>query len=142
MSYFDCYLIPVPTAKLAAYKDFSARMAVVYREHGAVRLVDCVLDPDTVDGAQFHADGAQSALEGAALRGFPAAAAVREGETVVLSWTEWPSKEARDAALPRVLADPRVQPDDDQEMIFEGRRLIAGGFLALLDLAAADRGGK
>ena len=134
MSYFDCYLIPVPAAKLTAYKDFSERMAAVYRDYGAIRLVDCVLDPDTADGSQFHADGAQSALEGTALRGFAAAAAVREGETVVLSWTEWPSKEARDEALPRVLADPRVQPDDDQEMIFDGRRLVAGGFLALIDL--------
>ena len=46
MSYFDCYLIPVPAAKLNAYKRFSEQMARVYREYGAVRVIDCVLDPD------------------------------------------------------------------------------------------------
>lgn len=134
MSCFDCYLIPVPAVRLEAYRRFSERMAVVYRDYGAVRLVDCMLDPDTADGSAFHADGAQSALQDTVLRDFPAAAASREDEVVVLSWTEWPSKQARDEALPRVLADPRVQPDDGQETIFEGHRLVAGGFLTLLDM--------
>lgn len=134
MPYFDCYLIPVPTAKLDAFKCLSQQMASVYREYGAVRQVDCILDPDTADGSQFHADGAQAQLQAAALRDFPTAAAAQEGEIVVLSWTEWPSKSARDEGLPRVLADPRVQPQDNQEVIFEGKRLIAGGFLGLVDM--------
>jgi uncharacterized protein YbaA (DUF1428 family) len=134
MSYFDCYLIPVPTIKLETYKRFSEKMASVYREYGAVRVVDCVLDPDTADGAQFHADEAQAQVQAASLRDFQAAAATRTGEIVVLSWTEWPSKSDRDECLLRVLADPRVQPEDGQEVIFEGARLIAGGFFKLIDL--------
>lgn len=35
--------------------------------------------------------------------------------------------------LPLVLADPRVQPQNNQETIFEGARLIAGGFFKLLE---------
>ncbi|VTZ59200.1 DUF1428 family protein [Sinorhizobium medicae] len=46
MSYFDCYLVPSPTAKLDAYKLFSQRMAKVYREYGALRVIDCILDPE------------------------------------------------------------------------------------------------
>lgn len=61
------------------------------------------------------------------------AAATKAGEAVILSWTEWRSKEARDALLPRVLAAPRVQPRDGEDAIFEGARLIAGGFFQLLD---------
>jgi uncharacterized protein YbaA (DUF1428 family) len=133
MSYFDCYLIPVPTVKLGAYKAFSQRMAEVYREYGALRVTDCVLDSETTDGTQFHADGAQNEVQGAALRDFPEAAAARAGETVILSWTEWVNKAQRDALLPRILADPRVQPRDDEEMIFEGTRLVAGGFFRLLE---------
>lgn len=57
----------------------------------------------------------------------------KEGETVILSWTEWPSKDARDDLLPRVLADPRVQPEDGEKAVFEGARLVAGGFAKLLD---------
>lgn len=133
MSYFDCYLVPVPTAKLDAYKLFSQRMAKVYREYGALRVIDCILDPETTDGTQFHAEGAQADVQGAELRDFNAAAATKEGETVILSWTEWPSKDARDDLLPRVLADPRVQPEDGEKAIFEGARLVAGGFAKLLD---------
>lgn len=133
MSYFDCYLIPLPTEKLGAYKTFSQRMAEVYREYGALRVTDCVLDSDTIDGTQFHAEGVQSEVQGAELRDFPAAAAARAGETVILSWTEWVSKAQRDALLPQILADPRVQPRNDEEMIFEGTRLVAGGFFKLLE---------
>ncbi|MGZ2443988.1 DUF1428 family protein [Sinorhizobium medicae] len=79
MSYFDCYLVPVPTAKLDAYKLFSQRMAKVYREYGALRVIDCILDPETTDGTQFHAEGAQADVQGAELRDFNAAAATQRG---------------------------------------------------------------
>ncbi|WP_164813786.1 DUF1428 domain-containing protein [Sinorhizobium medicae] len=119
--------------RLDAYKLFSQRMAKVYREYGALRVIDCILDPETTDGTHFHAEGAQADVQGAELRDFNAAAATKEGETVILSWTEWPSKDARDDLLPRVLADPRVQPEDGEKAIFEGARLVAGGFAKLLD---------
>lgn len=134
MSYFDCALIPVPTAKLEVYKRFSEQMAKISLEYGAVRQVDCVLDPASADGAAFHAEDAREALEGVSLRDFPMAADAQAGESVVLSWTEWPSKAARDEGLPRMLADPRVQPQEGEDMLFEGRRLIAGGFVKLIDV--------
>ncbi len=134
MSYFDCSLIPVPTAKLEAYKRFSEKMAKISQEYGAVRQVDCVLDPDAANGFAFHAEEAREFIQDVSLRDFPMAAASTAGETVVLSWTEWPNKSVRDEGLPRMLADPRVQPQEGQESIFEGSRLIAGGFLKLVDV--------
>ncbi|SEP81355.1 Uncharacterized conserved protein YbaA, DUF1428 family [Devosia sp. YR412] len=131
MSYFDCYLIPVPVYKMAEYKEFSAEMAAVYVEYGAIAVVDCVLDEQQADGTQFHADGAKDEVGAHDLRDFMMAAAVRPGETVVISWTEWPNKEFRDRQLPQVLADPRVQPTEDQGVIFEGARLVSGGFIGL-----------
>ncbi|MDZ4312309.1 MAG: DUF1428 domain-containing protein [Cypionkella sp.] len=136
--YFDCYLIPVATAKLAAYKRFSQQMMAVYVEYGAVRITDCILDPATTDGTQFHAEAAQDRLQASTLRDFPTAAATQAGETVILSWTEWPSKAIRDAALPRVLADPRVQPKPGEDMIFDGSRLISGGFFHFASLGRVD----
>lgn len=131
MTYIDGYLIPIAIDKLDAYKVFSEKIASVYREYGATRIVDCLLDPG--DGEQFHADEARDALADAGpLRDFVAAADAGPGETVILSWTEWPSKAARDAGLKKVLSDPRVQPKPDEEMLFEGRRLVAGGFTRLM----------
>ncbi|MGB3814060.1 MAG: DUF1428 domain-containing protein [Shinella sp.] len=133
MTYIDGYLIPIATDKLDAYKAFSEKIASVYREYGAIRIVDCLLDPGDDDGKQFHADEARDALADAGpLRDFIAAADAGPGETVILSWTEWPSKAARDAGLKKALSDPRVQPKPDEEMLFEGRRLVAGGFTRLM----------
>ena len=53
-----------------------------------------------------------------------------EGEVVVFSWIEWPSKEVRDAGNKKLMEDPRMKSDD---MPFDGKRLIWGGFDLLLD---------
>lgn len=135
MSYFDCYLIPVPAEKLDAYRNFSSQIAGIYREYGAIRVVDAVLDPAASNGAEFHAENAREDLNEVVepLRSFETATAIRDGEIVILSWTEWPSKAARDSGLSKALADPRVQPQEGQEVLFEGRRLISGGFAGLID---------
>ena len=64
-----------------------------------------------------------------AARGARAAAGVqrKDDETVVFSWIVWPSKEARKAALDKVMADPRMKPEVNP-MPFDGKRMIYGGF--------------
>ena len=62
----------------------------------------------------------------------PIAVEARDGETVVFSWIEWPSKQVRDEAWPKLMAGPRMQPDKDK-MPFDGQRMIYGGFATLLD---------
>jgi uncharacterized protein YbaA (DUF1428 family) len=135
MTYIDAYLIPLANPKLGEYESFSRKVASIYREYGALRVVDCRLDEEVANDAGFHADNARDTLESATptLRDFTAAADAFEGETVILSWTEWPSKQARDVGLAKALADPRLQPRDGEEAIFEGRRLIAGAFVKLID---------
>ena len=53
-------------------------------------------------------------------------------ETVVFSWVEWPSHEARDAGWAKIMADPRMQPDANP-MPFDGQRLIWGGFQPIVE---------
>lgn len=135
MAYVDGYLIPIRHDRREAYKAHSAKVAAIYREHGALRVVDCWMDEEPQSSGAFHAEGARAALDEASegARDFRMAAGAGPDEAVVLSWTEWPDKAARDAGLAQALADPRLQPGDDEEVIFEGRRLVSGGFAVILD---------
>ncbi|MEC9169366.1 MAG: DUF1428 family protein, partial [Pseudomonadota bacterium] len=52
---------------------------------------------------------------------------------VVFSIAFWPSKEVRDTAWKKVMEDPRMQ-ENENPMPFEGKRLIYGGFVPMLEL--------
>jgi uncharacterized protein YbaA (DUF1428 family) len=45
----------------------------------------------------------------------------------------WPSRQARDEGMKKVIADPRSQPDATP-MPFDGKRLIFGGFNVLVEV--------
>ena len=90
------------------------RAANVFLEYGATRVVDAWAD-DVPDGKVTDFKGAVNK---------------QDDERVVYSWIEWPSKEVRDAAWPKVMADPRVK---DRAVPFDGKRLIYGGFRPILD---------
>jgi uncharacterized protein YbaA (DUF1428 family) len=117
MTYIDGFVAPVLTAKRAAYKKHAEDAAKVFKEYGALKLVECWGD-DVPDGK---------------LTSFPLAVRKQEDETVVFSWIIWPSKQARDEGVKKVMADPRTQPDVNP-MPFDGKRLIFGGFELLVDV--------
>lgn len=141
MTSVDGYLTPVRRDLREAYTAFSNRVAAVYLDHGALRVVDCWPDDRTQEQASFHAEDARDALDPGdavdqAPRTFPDVVGVRQGEVVVVSWVEWPDRATRNTGLDAALADPRVQPRPDEPRLFEGRRLIAGGFTAIVDQTA------
>ena len=111
MTYIDGFVIPVPKAKREAYLKMSRDVTPVYKEHGALKVVECWGD-DVPEGK---------------LTSFPMAVKCEPDETVVFSWIVWPSRAARDEGNRRVMADPRMQPGPDG-MPFDGKRLIWGGF--------------
>ncbi len=41
MGYIDGFVIPVPADKKAAYREAAAKVAPVFKRHGAVRVVEC-----------------------------------------------------------------------------------------------------
>jgi uncharacterized protein YbaA (DUF1428 family) len=118
--YVDGFLVPVPNAKRDAYREAAERIAGLLREFGATRVVESWGD-DIPDGK---------------LTDFRRAVQAQGDETVVFSWTEWPSKEARKSGWERLMADPRGQPDQDA-MPFDGKRLIYGGFVPIVDTLEA-----
>lgn len=116
MSYIDGFVVPVPADNKAAYQAVAAKAALLFKEFGATRVVECWGD-DVPDGKVTDFKGAVKA---------------EPGEAVVFSWIEWPSKAARDEGMKRVMADPRMKmkPED---MPFNGQRMIFGGFAPLVD---------
>lgn len=129
MAYIDFYLVPVPRDHRSAYEDLARTSAQILRECGAVRTVECWLDESGPSASTYHAETARRAS--ADYPGFAAAAGADPGETVVLSCVEWTDKHSRDAGMELATRDPRMR-FDDQPPVFEGARLIAGGFRPML----------
>lgn len=117
MSYVDGFVLAVPTANKETYRKHAEAAAVVFKEHGALKLVECWGD-DVPEGK---------------LTSFPMAVKCQPDETVVFSWILWPSRAVRDQAMEKVMADPRLQPDQNP-LPFDGQRLIYGGFEMIVDL--------
>ena len=111
MTYVDGFVAAVPTANREKFRKHAADAAPVFKEHGALKVVECWGD-DVPDGK---------------VTSFPMAVKCEPGETVVFSWIVWPSREVRNAGMAKVMADPRLQPDANP-MPFDGKRMIYGGF--------------
>lgn len=109
--YIDGFVSAVPTANKEAYRMHAEAAAAVFKEYGALSLVECWGDDVP--------EGKINSMHTAVLK--------KENETVVFSWISWPDKATRDAGLQKVLADPRMQPDRNP-MPFDGSRMIFGGF--------------
>ena len=61
----------------------------------------------------------------------------KDDESVVFSWVEWPDKATRDAAMEKMMKDPRMNPETNP-MPFDGKRMIFGGFAPILELGSSD----
>ena len=116
MNYVDRFVAAVPMANREIYREHAAKAAVVFREYGALNVVECWGD-DVPDGKPTS---------------FPMAVKCQADETIVFSWVTWPSRQVRDEAWKKVMGDPRMQADANP-MPFDGRRLIYGGFEVIVE---------
>ena len=116
MTYVDGFVAAVPTANREKFRKHAEAAAAVFKEHGALKVVECWGD-DVPDGK---------------VTSFSMAVKRKEDETVVFSWIIWPSREVRDAGMAKVMADPRLQPEANP-MPFDGQRLIYGGFEIIVE---------
>jgi uncharacterized protein YbaA (DUF1428 family) len=87
MTYVDGFVAAVPSANREIYKKHAESAATVFKEHGALKLVECWGD-DVPDGK---------------LTSFPMAVKRKDDETVVFSWIIWPSREVRDGGFEMIV---------------------------------------
>lgn len=116
MAYVDGFVLAVPTARKDEYIAHATKAAEIFRELGMTRLVECW-------GDDVHRGKTTD---------FFMAVKAKEDETVVFSWMEWPSRDAHDAAMKKMETDPRFK--EMGEMPFDGKRMIFGGFVPVVDL--------
>ena len=115
--YTDGFVVPVPEGKTEAYREMAAKMAKVFRQNGATRVVEALSD-DVPKGE---------------VTDFYRAVKAEDGEKVVVSFIEWPDKDTRDKAWQAIMSDESLKPEG--EMPFDGRRMFWGGFEPIFDTA-------
>ena len=116
MAYVDGFVIAVPAANKERYRKYAAEAVALFREYGATRVVE-TWGNDVPDGKVTDFKGAVKA---------------KDDEVVVFSWIEWPSKQVRDEAWPKLMQDERMKTDRENTP-FDGQRMIYGGFAPVLD---------
>ena len=119
MNYVDGFVLPVPTANMAAYKKMAQKAGKVWMSHGALQYVECVAD-DVKPGKSTS---------------FPQSVKLKEGEVVVFSYIVYKSRKDRDRINKLVMADPRLKDMmDPKSMPFDGKRMFYGGFKSIVEM--------
>lgn len=118
-NYVDGFVVPVPLAKVAAYRRLARQAGKVWIEHGALAVHECIAD-DVKPGK---------------LTSFPQSVNLQADETVVFSYIVYASRKERDRINKAVMADPRLakmaNPDNHP---FDAKRMFWGGFKTLVAL--------
>jgi len=125
--YINGYVIPVPEGSKDKYRAMSEIFWDHAKEKGALEQVEA-WESDVPDGK---------------VTDFRRAVDLKDGEKVVFSWLAWPDKatakafEAQDMEL--IMSDPRMK-ELGEDMPFDGRRMIFGGFEPIVDEGKAGGG--
>ena len=116
MTYFEGFVAPVPEGNKDAYLKHASDFAAMAKEFGVDRMVES-WESDVPEGK---------------VTDFRKAVDAKPEEKIVFSFFEYPSKSQRDAANQKFMNDPRMK-EMGASMPFDGKRMIVGGFDAIVD---------
>ena len=117
--YVDAFVVPVPKRSGAAYRRLARKAGAVWREHGALGVVECIAD-DVGWGKRTS---------------FPRSVKLRRDEVVWVSWITFKSRRHRDAVNAKVMKDPRLASMMKPGGVpFDARRMFFGGFKAMVEM--------
>ena len=117
MTYVDGYVLAVPTANKAAYKEIAEAFASMFKDHGALSVMECWGD-DVPDGE---------------ITSMRKAVLLKSDEAVVFSWVIWPSKTVREDGMKKMMDDERMKAMGPEGMPFDGKRMIMGSFESIVE---------
>ena len=114
--YVDGFVIPIRRDRVEDYRRIAEQAATIWKEHGALDYWECVGEDLDVKG----------------LVTFPQLTQAGPDETVVFAWIVFESREQRDLANAKVMADPRLDKMVGDDPPFNMTRMAYGGFNVLL----------
>jgi uncharacterized protein YbaA (DUF1428 family) len=117
MAYVDGFVLPVPKKKVEAYKRMARKAGKVWREYGALDFKECIAD-DVKLGKPTS---------------FPRSVKRKPNETVFFSFIVYKSRAHRDKVNAKVMKDKRIAGMSLEDMPFDVKRMIYGGFKVLVD---------
>ena len=116
MTYFEGFIAPVPEANKNSYRKHAGDAAAVLLRLGVSRQVEA-WDSDVPEGK---------------VTDFRKAVDAKPDEKVVFAWFEYPDRKARDDTNTKMMSDPTIK-EQFSEMPFDGKRMIFGGFEAIVE---------
>jgi uncharacterized protein YbaA (DUF1428 family) len=117
LRYVDGFVLPLPKERIADYEVIAKTASEIWIEHGALEYWECVGDD----------------LDTECTRSFTDMTNASDEETVIFAWVIFESREARDAANEKIMADPRMA--DLMEAVnplIDYQRMAHGGFKAIV----------
>src|SRR5262249_7159940 len=106
--YIDGFVIPVRKDRIEEYRRVAQKAAAVWKEYGALDYWECVGDD----------------LDAKDMVSFLQLAQAEPDETVIFAWVVFESREYRDRANVKIMADPRLQEMMDRDRpVFDYRRM-------------------
>lgn len=120
MAYIDGFVIPVQISNKENFIETANIVDQMFMDLGAVRILECWADD----------------LQVGEVTDFRKAVKAKDDETVVFSWVEWPDKQTREEAKIKFqkMVEEENRPAEEQTPPFDGRRLIYGGFMPVVEL--------
>lgn len=119
MAYVDGFIVPVPKKRLNDYRILAKKAGKIWREYGALEFRETVADDVKVGKSTS----------------FPRSVKLKPNETVLFSYIVYKSRAHRDRVLAKVMKDERLaKMMKGQEMPFDSRRMIYGGFKTLVEV--------
>jgi uncharacterized protein YbaA (DUF1428 family) len=115
--YVDGFVFPIARDRLDVYRRLAEATAEIWKEHGALDYQEFVGDDLHLEGTRSFVDVVEPA----------------EGDVVVFGWVTFESRESRDQANAKVMADPRmVDLLESTDSGFDAERMAYGGFARLV----------
>lgn len=120
--YVDVYILPVPTKNLPAYRKIARAWGRILCDYGMI------------DYAEYAGDDLNSPKPNVPL---PVRFKVRDGETLIFAFATFASRAARNRALKKAMADPRMErmASPETKAIFDMKRMSYGGFRRIVGVS-------